>query len=136
MNPNNFTIIGRINDVWPAQAISDKFTKREFVLEIQDGKYPQQVKFQAVQDKVHQLDAFHVGQQVRVHFNLRGRAYLAKDGTTNYFTSLEAWRIEAEGNAETGNYIGSDPFANDFGGPLPAKQPAATQTGAFDDVPF
>ena len=77
------------------QQVTDSFRKREFALEIDDGRYTQTVKFQLVQDKTALLDDFEVGQQVRVHFNLRGREYARKsDGETDYWTNLECWRIE------------------------------------------
>lgn len=77
------------------QQVTDSFRKREFALEIDDGRYTQTVKFQLVQDKTALLDDFEVGQQVRVHFNLRGREYTRKsDGETDYWTNLECWRIE------------------------------------------
>ena len=77
------------------QQVTESFLKREFALEIDDGRYPQTVKFQLVQDKTTLLDEFEVGQQVHIHFNLRGREYTRKsDGETDYWTNLECWRIE------------------------------------------
>ena len=41
------------------------------------------------------LDAFSVGQQVRVHFDLRGREYTRKrDGVTDWWVNLDCWRME------------------------------------------
>ena len=107
------------------QQVTDSFRKREFALEIDDGRYPQTVKFQVVQDKTALLDDFEVGQQVRIHFNLRGREYTRKsDGETDYWTNLECWRIEkVEGS---GQQTDQPPPIDDDPGP-----------GAFDDdIPF
>ncbi len=76
------------------QQISERFRKREFVIEIEDGMYPQQVKFQLTQDRCSLLDDYGLNDEINVHFNLKGRAY-QKNSETIYFTNLEAWRIES-----------------------------------------
>ena len=54
---------GKIIELKETQVISEKFSKREFVLD--DGKqYPQQVQFQASQERCDLLDAFNVGDMV------------------------------------------------------------------------
>ncbi|MBC7447716.1 MAG: DUF3127 domain-containing protein [Hymenobacteraceae bacterium] len=78
------------------QQVSEKFRKREFVLEIQDGQYPQQVKFELAQDKCDLLNNFQVGTPLTVSFDLRGRSY-DKNGSTMYFTSLSAWKVGTAG---------------------------------------
>ncbi|MCH2097220.1 MAG: DUF3127 domain-containing protein, partial [Pseudomonadales bacterium] len=80
---------GTLRAILDTDQVSDSFRKREFALEIEDGKFPQTVKFQAVQDRTEMLDAFSVGQQVRVHFDLRGREYTRKrDGVTDWWVNL------------------------------------------------
>ena len=76
------------------QQITERFRKREFVIEVEDGMYPQQIKFQLTQDRCALLDEYSVNDDINVHFNLRGRGY-QKNGETIYFTNLEAWRIES-----------------------------------------
>ena len=78
------------------QQVSEKFRKREFVLEIQDGQYPQTVKFELAQDKCDLLNGFQVGTPMTVSFDLRGRSY-DKNGQTMYFTTLSAWKVNAAG---------------------------------------
>ncbi|PJJ60667.1 DUF3127 domain-containing protein [Hymenobacter chitinivorans] len=85
---------GRLHEIFDEQQVSEKFRKREFVLEVQDGQYPEHIKFQLVQDKTALIDSFKVGDEVKVTFNLRGRGF-NKNGQMLYFTNLEAWRIEA-----------------------------------------
>jgi single-strand DNA-binding protein len=46
-----YDVTGRLHEIFDEQQVSDKFRKREFVLEVQDGQYPQQIKFQLTQDK-------------------------------------------------------------------------------------
>lgn len=122
---NSFEVIGRLYVVSDTQQVKDTFRKRDFVIEIQDGNYPQHIKFQVTQDRCSLLDNLRIGQDIKVLFNLRGRPYQSKSGETVYFTNLEAWRVEPMG-AATG--------ATDYSG---VKQAANTATSVdFDDVPF
>ena len=76
------------------QKVSDKFSKREFVLKTEGSTpYPQFVSFQVTQDKCSLLDSYNTGDEVKVHFNLRGREWNGPQGV-KYFNTLEAWRIE------------------------------------------
>lgn len=91
---SQYEATGRIHEIYDEQQVSEKFRKREFVLEVVDGQYPEHIKFQLTQDKTSLIDSFKVGQEAKVSFNLRGRGF-NKNGQTLYFTNLEAWRIEA-----------------------------------------
>jgi hypothetical protein len=46
-----------------------------------------------VQDRTTLLDRMKVGEEVKVHFNLKGSKWV-KDGRENFITNLDAWRIE------------------------------------------
>lgn len=98
MSTEKYTADGRLLIKRDAVQVSDKFTKREFILQT-DGEYPQYLQFQLTQDKCPLLDKFQTGQQVTIHFNIRGKSW-EKDGKTSYFNSLEAWRIEAKGSGQ------------------------------------
>ena len=105
-----FDITGKMHEIYPEQQITEKFKKREFVLEVQDGMYQQYVKFQMTQDRCSALDSFSKGDEVKVSFNLTGRAGTAKTGETVYFTNLVAWRLEqGEQRAKTVPDMRSEP---------------------------
>ncbi len=109
-------IEGQVKKIFPAQQISEKFTKREFVVETMDD-YPQVIKFECTQQKVELLDNFAEGDQVSVSFNVRGREWISpKDNKAKYFVTLQAWRIENAGGFAT------------------TAQAPATNTN--DDLPF
>jgi hypothetical protein len=91
-----FKINGTLKVANQTQVISEKFSKREFVIETND-QYPQLVMFQLTQDKCNLLDAFKVGNQLEVSFNLRGREWTSPAGEVKYFNTLEAWRLESIG---------------------------------------
>lgn len=88
----SYETTGIIRVIFPTENRSEKFTSREFVLEIPDGNYPQLVKFQAVQDRCGMLDQCKEGDTVTVHFDLRGREWNGK-----YLTNLNAWKIVGAG---------------------------------------
>ncbi len=93
---NNFSIEGKLHELYDEQQVTEKFRKREFVLEIADGSYLQFPKFQVTQDRCAILNNFQKGDKVVAHFNLKGRPYTRpSDGTTTYFTNLEVWKVEA-----------------------------------------
>jgi hypothetical protein len=96
-----FKLEGTLKVANETQVISDKFSKREFVIETQD-QYPQLVIFQLTQDKCNLLDAFKVGNQLEVSFNLRGREWRSPAGEVKYFNTLEAWRLaRLDGSGES-----------------------------------
>lgn len=129
---------GKIKEIFDTQFISDRFSKREFVLEFADNPmYPQYVKFELTQDKCDLLDSFKVGDEVNVQFNLRGRAWTNPQGVTQYFNTLQAWRMEpAAANQPAPADLGSAPA----GGPpsMPEWQPADDNRAdsSEDDLPF
>lgn len=130
----DFSIEGKLYKILDEQVVNDKFRKREFVLEIADGNYPQIVKFQLVQDKVTLLDRFKPGDQIKVNFDLSGREYNSPKGEVMYFTNLSAWRIEPAGQSSPAT---SSVPSNDT--PLPdAPSFESTSNGAddLDDLPF
>ncbi|MDQ3048120.1 MAG: DUF3127 domain-containing protein [Bacteroidota bacterium] len=110
-----------------AQQVSEKFKKREFVLSDNSSQYPQHISFQLTQDKCNLIDQYKVGDEIKVHFNLRGREWTSPKNEVKYFNTLEAWRIEGgNGGGSTG---ASTTNMNDV---------AATFTSASqeDDLPF
>ncbi|MCS7018634.1 MAG: DUF3127 domain-containing protein [Cytophagales bacterium] len=116
---------GKLVVIYNTQQVTEKFRKREFVVELLSGAYSEFVKFQLTQEKCNLLDGLSVGDEVKVSFTLRGRPY-TKDGTTTYFTNLEAWRIEAITPANAGNTA------------LPPEQASGFQLteGDNDELPF
>ena len=87
------TIKGAIKLINPIKVISDKFSVREFVVTTPDAKYPQDILFQTVNDKMDVLESLGVGQQVEVSYNVRGREFNGR-----YYNTLDAWKIEVTGS--------------------------------------
>jgi hypothetical protein len=92
----SFEVVGALKAKFETQQVSDKFAKREFVIMTDTTtQYPQAINFQLSQDKCGLLDSYNVGEEMKVSFNLRGREWFnPTKNVTQYFNSLEAWRLE------------------------------------------
>jgi hypothetical protein len=92
-----FEITGKIIDISPVNQVSDKFKKREFVIEKKEAGgsavFIDYVKFQLVQDKCDLINESFLNEEVKIWFNLKGNKW-ERDGKINYFTNLDAWKIE------------------------------------------
>jgi hypothetical protein len=88
-------VSGKLHAIFDTKRVTDRFHKREFVVEIAENpKYPQVVLFQLTGDRCGELDRFRVGDQVRVEFSLRGREWTSPQGEVKYFNSLDVWTLE------------------------------------------
>ena len=94
----SFKFSGVVKVINPTQQVSASFAKRDFVLSDGDEKYPQEIMFQAIQDKCSLLDNVKIGDSVTVSFNLKGRGWTNPQSETKYFNTIEAWRIELSGS--------------------------------------
>src|SRR5580692_10172173 len=88
-------VTGKLHTIFDTKQMSERFTKREFVVELTDNpKYPQVVLFQLSGERCAQLDGFKVGDEVRIEFSLRGREWRSPAGEVKYFNSLDVWKLE------------------------------------------
>ena len=81
---------------------SNGFQKRELVVTTEE-QYPQHIMIEFVQDKCDLLNAFAVGQGVKIGINIRGREWVNPQGEVKYFNSIQGWRIESISGAENAN---------------------------------
>jgi len=125
---------GKIVKIFDTEQKTASFSAREFVIEVEDGQYPQMVKFQLVQDKCALVDDYNEGDKIEVEFDLRGREWNDK-----YFTNLQAWRITKAGEGD-GNSSGSS-----SGGAPKSTETVSNETKAMsssaaadfdDDIPL
>ena len=113
---------GKLHAVSDTKQVTERFRKREFVVELADNpRFPQFVQFELTGDRCDQLDGFAVGDEVRVEFSLRGREWKSPRGETKYFNSLDVWTLSrvGEGKGARDDFAGDEP-------PPPGD----------DDVPF
>ena len=97
-----FEIIGKVIDISPVNQVSDKFKKREFVIEKKEAGgaavFIDYIKFQLIQDKCDLINDSFLNEDVRIWFNLKGNKW-ERDGKINYFTNLDAWKVEKTSTA-------------------------------------
>lgn len=129
----SLSIVGTIVEILDVQQISDTFKKREFVVEyVENPQYPEFVKFETIQDKCAQLDAYKVGDKLTIQFNLKGRKWTDKTGEVKYFNSLQAWKLEAAGStSQTPN-----PQTPETAPLEGLSEPSWSSDDKEDDLPF
>ena len=104
------------------------FRKREVVITTEE-QYPQHILVEFIQDKCDLLNAFQMGQNVKIGINLKGREWVNPQGETKYFNSVQGWRIEVVAESSDSDM---PPMP-----PPPAFEPADDTTdGPDDDLPF
>jgi hypothetical protein len=104
------------------------FRKREVVITTEE-QYPQHILVEFVQEKCELLNAFQIGQNVKIGINLRGREWVNPQGETKYFNSIQGWRIEALGVAADSEIPPMPP-------PPPFEPADDTADEPEDDLPF
>jgi len=141
----SYEITGKLTAKYDTNQVSEKFKKREFVLEIAEeingNTYTNYAKMQLVQNKCEIIDRFNLGDNLKVSFNVKGNRW-EKDGKVNYITNLDAWRVEAANDgapstpqsAPTGYPNMANNTAPSYASPSQAGSPFAG--GDSDDLPF
>jgi len=123
----SFEVQGKLHKIFPTESKTSSFQAREFVIEL-DGQYTQYIKFQLTQDRCALIDNYNEGDQINVHFDLRGREWQEK-----YFTNLNAWRIEQVAANAQGDAAPKD-APSDF--IEMGDQASDMRAEDFDDLPF
>lgn len=130
----NFELQGTLIVKNDTQVISDRFKKREFVIEKKETspngfEFVDTIKFQLVQDKVDLIENFQLGQNINVHFNIKGNKW-EKGGQVNYFVNLDAWKVE-----EAGTQAQAVPESSGSIPPQPPPSDIPADDGT-EDLPF
>jgi translation initiation factor IF-3 len=123
-----FNITGTLKVKFDEQKVSERFRKRDFVIQENSSQYPQLISFQLVQDRCNLIDNFKENDEVRVFFNLRGREWKSPQGETKYFNTIEAWKIESVSAAPHQTAGVSNTVA--------APDVTTFSSGESDDLPF
>lgn len=73
---------------------ANAFKKREIFGREENVQYPQDRKFEFIQDKTALLDNVLEGTSVTIHYNLKSRKVVKEDGTDMYFLNAQGWKID------------------------------------------
>ncbi len=136
-------VTGKLLVKYETQQVSEKFKKREFVIELAEeingNIYTNFAKMQLVQNKCEIIDRFKEGEQVKVSFNIKGNKW-ERDGKVNYITNLDAWRVENATAATPGNNAAPAPSYSNTGGNTGGNfnnaQNFNPSPETIDDLPF
>jgi len=120
-----FELEGTLKQLFDVQTFASGFSKREFVVEVPDGKFPQMIKFECVKDKTAMLDTVSIGDTVKVSFDIRGSEYKER-----FYVNLNAWKLAKTGGS--GNNSGED----DQRGKSSLDASFDNEPDMSDDVPF
>lgn len=117
----SYELEGVVKLIGETRTFASGFTKRELVVTVEDGQYPQDINIEFHQDNVAKLDEISEGDLVEVSFNIRGREYNGR-----YFNNLVGWKIKAE-------QASNDDFERPEIGELP---PVGEQEDDSNFIPF
>lgn len=135
----SYELIGTLKVKNDTQVVSEKFSKREFVITTDtSSNYPQFISLQLTQDRCSLLDQYNVGDELKVSFNLRGREWSGPQGI-RFFNSLEAWRIERAGQASSAASQPASQGSYTAAGMATAAESFPTGSGSSEgegDLPF
>jgi hypothetical protein len=130
----SYELAGKLVAKYDTVQRSTTFKTREFVVEksedIGGRSITNFIKFQCVQDKTAIVDKVNVGDDIKVHFNIKGTRW-EKEGKVNYITNLDAWRIEQTLKPGDAKKAVID---NDYMEPLDTF--SSNSPEAVDDLPF
>jgi hypothetical protein len=116
---------GTLKLLYDTQTFASGFAKREFVVEVPDGKYPQMLKFECVKDKISMLDGVKIGDPVKVAFDIRGSEYKER-----FYVNLNAWKITKGEGGDGESRIERDPVNSSFDSQFD------NEPDSSDDIPF
>lgn len=110
---------GFVKEVFEAKQVSERFKKRELVVEtVENPRYPQLVMFEASGDRCELFDHIKIGDEVRLEFSIRGREWRPPGGReSKYFNTLSVFAVTRVGAAADNRADPSSP-------------------GEVDDIPF
>jgi single-strand DNA-binding protein len=114
----NYELTGKVKVLGETQTFGSGFQKREMVVKVEDGKFPQDINLEFVQDNIGKTESLQAGQEVTVTFDIRGREYNGR-----YFNSLQGWKVAVVGGSAA----------------QPSQPTAQPEPDGFDDdtdVPF
>ena len=122
---SGFSITGAVVKVGRPEKISEKFSKAELWLAVEDGRYTQTVCIEAHNDRADLLHGLMEGEVVTAHFDIRGRQWQEK-----VFNTLALWKVEQQ----------AAPASSTPAAPRPAPKPAEAdvpwEDAASLDLPF
>ena len=93
-------IIGKLIAIKEKEKISEKFTKQSIWLEVPDGKYPQTLNIEFINNAIDEIYEIEIGNELQVEAYLKGRVWQEK-----CFTSISGSKITKIAGADESKMI-------------------------------
>jgi hypothetical protein len=117
----SFEITGIIHEIFDEVQVTDRFKKMAFVILFYPSgnqQWPEHIQFELHGDNTKLLDSYNEGEEVTVHFNMRGRPWVNPQGKRLWFNTFVARRFQRGDNhavrKETTYGSGKMPQSNTF----------------------
>lgn len=123
-----FQLSGKVKEIFEEQTFASGFNKREFVITTEEDRYPQDISFECLKEKVSLIESLQKGEDVTVFFDIRGREWNGR-----YFVNLNAWKIEKGTGSESGD---DAPDSAGSTAPRARTKPAPSGEIGDEEVPF
>jgi hypothetical protein len=92
------TTEGKVYKIFDTINVSEKFSKREFALEINNNQaYVQRVLFTLTKDNIDLLDGIEEGNDVVVDYQLNGKEWVSPSGEVKFFNTLLVTGLQLKG---------------------------------------
>ena len=124
----SYEFTGTVKVIRPVQSFPSGFSKREAVITSSEDRYPQDVLFEFVRDRMGLLDTVNEGDRVTVSFDLRGNESRTQPG--RYFVSLNAWKLVKADAAADASSSAATPA------PAPEPVPVAPDGDDIGEMPL
>lgn len=85
-----YELNGTVKEIFDTQTFDSGFSKRAFVVTSDADKYPQDIQFECLKERIELIDKINKGDKVTVSFDINGREWNGK-----YFVNLVAWKIDS-----------------------------------------
>ncbi len=86
----NNTVTGKVLKIGDVETFESGFYKQQVVVTTEE-KYPQDVAVEFFKEATKKLENLEEGQDVTIHYNLRGQEYNGK-----YYVNLNGWKVDSE----------------------------------------
>lgn len=138
------TLNGTIHKIMPVEQKSDKFSKQEFILKIQNqtsyGTYMEYIRLQCINDKIHLLSGAEPKDMASVRYRLSGHKF-GNEPEETYFTNLVVEELNVLSKNDDGPIDIKVADTNDYSDILPGMDEMNSETKSdlppeYDDLPF
>ena len=138
------TLNGTIHKIMPFEKKSDKFSKQEFILKMQNqtpfGTYVEYIRLQCINDKIHLLSGAEPKDMASVRYRLSGRKF-GNEPEETYFTNLIVEELNVLSKHDDGPIDIKVGDTNDYSDLLPDMDQDESEKKSdippeYDDLPF